>query len=1241
MFEKNLNDLVRGIRNNKNNEAKYINQCLEDIKQELRQENMNIKANAVAKLIYLEMHGYDISWAAFNMIEVMSSTKFTHKRIGYLASSQCFHEELDVLMLTTNLVKKDMASQNQYDAGVAMNGLSVFITPDLARDLANDVMNQMVSSRSYMRKKSVLLMYKVFLNFPEALRPAFPRLKEKLEDQDPGVQCSAVNVICELARKNPRNYLSLAPLFFKLMTTSSNNWMLIKIIKLFGALCPLEPRLGKKLMEPLTNLIHSTSAMSLLYECINTVIFGLSDHMPSIQLCVSKLRLLIEDPDQNLKYLGLFSLNKILAKVPKAVQPHKDLILQCLDDRDESIRYRALDLIVGMISKKTLVDIVKKLMIHLEKAEGSGYRDELLAKIIQICSQSNYQYVTNFEWYIDCLVQLSNVENTKHGKLIASQMLDVAIRVRAVRSYAVKTLSHLLDRINLLSSGARKDGTCEVLHAAAWIAGEFSEHLDDLKVRMESLLHTRASSLPGHIQGVYVQNIAKLYSRIITKAEQEDDTDTVVTVGKMIQEKIPMFTQSSNLEVQERACCLLQLVSYVLKMAETDGNCAELVAQLFAEELLPVAAKAQKKVPVPEGLDLEKWINEPPSDSSDDEDIEQSPFFADDKTSDTYTYQDSKTNYRQLTTEESEKAKEARQQMQASNPHYLKMDSRKTDDISVDDIPVANLDLPVKLHVEGKDRSKKGKKKRRRKGKHAEDSSEDEQNLPTYEIMTVEGAEDEEDGQPLPVNDPHRQLNIDLDAPLEAHEVLPVRTHRIAAETKDDEEPDKAPTKDTAKKKSKKDKKNSSKEKRSKKKHERSDSTAKPKSTEKASSHKKKRTKSRDKDEKDTESSEPTSPTPSKATLLAQASELKKRGSAGRIATTENGVGHEDEKNLDDMDFWLSSTDATPETNAVAETTNTILPSADQNGKAEEESQKVPDESTKEITKPEKAKEKKKHKEKKEKKEKKGKKKSKKETVETPVQQETSDALLMDSEVTNVDPHAHYLLLGEDSNLKMVYDIKVDPREQSQAIASVIFSNLTNSQLVSLEFNVLDSLNMKMHRNLGDSPHDPVKVPFQLPSGTVNEGQFAFTVESVIMPQWLRGTVTYIIKGTDGSTSEKIDFKINFPVSSFIVQTPVHRTYFANLLAGGTLTEKQSANVDVPADLEFKDIIGRICSKMHTTVVESVENGASIYGYTIQHHEILLLVKQKTESTISVDAKSTDFQLLGSILNEVKLIFKS
>jgi len=56
-----------------------------------------------------------------------------------------------------------------------------------------------------------------FCRYPDALRAAFPRLKEKLEDPDPGVQSAAVNVICELARKNPKNYLSLAPTFFKLV----------------------------------------------------------------------------------------------------------------------------------------------------------------------------------------------------------------------------------------------------------------------------------------------------------------------------------------------------------------------------------------------------------------------------------------------------------------------------------------------------------------------------------------------------------------------------------------------------------------------------------------------------------------------------------------------------------------------------------------------------------------------------------------------------------------------------------------------------------------------------------------------------------------------------------------------------------------------------------------------------------------------------------------------------------------
>lgn len=148
---------------------------------------------------------------------------------------------------------------------------------------------------------------------------------------------------------------------------------------------------------------------------------------------MQKLRILIEDSDQNLKYLGLLAMSKILETSPTAVHAHKDLVMSCLDDKDESIRLRALDLLCGMVSKKTLMEIVRKLMVHMQKAEGTHYRDQLLAKCVNLCSHNNYQFVASFEWYVSVLVELTRMEGTRHGKLLAGQMLDVAIRVESIR----------------------------------------------------------------------------------------------------------------------------------------------------------------------------------------------------------------------------------------------------------------------------------------------------------------------------------------------------------------------------------------------------------------------------------------------------------------------------------------------------------------------------------------------------------------------------------------------------------------------------------------------------------------------------------------------------------------------------------------------------------------------------------------------------------------------------------------
>lgn len=56
----------------------------------------------------------------------------------------------------------------------------------MSRGVDCHLLLQMSHTKPYIRKKAVLIMYKVFLKYPESLRPAFPRLKEKLEDPDPG-----------------------------------------------------------------------------------------------------------------------------------------------------------------------------------------------------------------------------------------------------------------------------------------------------------------------------------------------------------------------------------------------------------------------------------------------------------------------------------------------------------------------------------------------------------------------------------------------------------------------------------------------------------------------------------------------------------------------------------------------------------------------------------------------------------------------------------------------------------------------------------------------------------------------------------------------------------------------------------------------------------------------------------------------------------------------------------------------
>jgi AP-3 complex subunit delta-1 len=109
----------------------------------------------------------------------------------------------------------------------------------------SDLLPRLTHSNPAVRKKTIVTIYRLALVYPETLRPAWPKIKERLmdENEDSSVTAAIVNVICELGWRRPQDFLPLAPRLFELLVDGGNNWMAIKLIKLVS--CQTTPLFDK------------------------------------------------------------------------------------------------------------------------------------------------------------------------------------------------------------------------------------------------------------------------------------------------------------------------------------------------------------------------------------------------------------------------------------------------------------------------------------------------------------------------------------------------------------------------------------------------------------------------------------------------------------------------------------------------------------------------------------------------------------------------------------------------------------------------------------------------------------------------------------------------------------------------------------------------------------------------------------------------------------------------------------
>jgi AP-3 complex subunit delta-1 len=272
------------------------------------------------------------------------------------------------------------------------------------------------------------------------------------------------------------------------------------------------------------------------------------------------------------------------------------------------------------------------------------YRISVIRRILEMCSRDTYNNITDFDWYIDVLVQLVRVSpSTKHasateekedtersdeiGGSIGRELQNVAVRVKSVRSEAVDAAQNLIlvDRREQMFPASGNGGQ-GVLECAAWLVGEYANYLTRPEPVMTSLLHSTSVQLPAKTLAVYLQAIPKVFSNMAGNDQiswtPERKTLLSLLMARIIHFLEPLSTHPS-IEVQERAVEYLELMRLAAEAASgtatgTDNGdftdppllLTQAIPALFSGgELNPVAPGAQRKVTIPDDLDLDTPIN--------------------------------------------------------------------------------------------------------------------------------------------------------------------------------------------------------------------------------------------------------------------------------------------------------------------------------------------------------------------------------------------------------------------------------------------------------------------------------------------------------------------------------------------------------------------------------------------------------------------------------------------------------
>ena len=301
----------------------------------------------------------------------------------------------------------------------------------MAKDLAIDIERLMLSTNVYLRKKAILCAFKLIRKVPDLIELFIPPTIPLLNNKNHSVLIGAITLITDMCEQNIGcliYYKSIIQNLVKILKTiTSTNYntdfsingvgdpfLTIKILRLLSILGHNDPQHAEIMNDVLAQVATNTDSSknvgnAVLYETVLTIMNIKSEGALRV-MAVNILGRFLLNIDKNIRFVSLRTLIRTVQSDNTAMQRHRNTILECLKEQDNSIQKCAMELAFSLINGQNVQTIVKELIEFLKQTDS-----EMKATCSSGIVMAAEHYAPSVDWHLDTLLKVLLIVSDKKG----------------------------------------------------------------------------------------------------------------------------------------------------------------------------------------------------------------------------------------------------------------------------------------------------------------------------------------------------------------------------------------------------------------------------------------------------------------------------------------------------------------------------------------------------------------------------------------------------------------------------------------------------------------------------------------------------------------------------------------------------------------------------------------------------------------------------------------------------------